>query len=261
MLGAQFFRSIYSAQELQTSFEEIHTLPHSPQDRIETGCLHQYLAVLNYHDRVHFPLDIMKHFQGQGPDFTIRNGAYFGVEMTKVTTQDYQVWLKSGLNYWPIQNMDEYVDTRAEHRVADLTMYRIKKKNYKLPLYKAAVPDMEYCDLVLEEDGNVCMNKGVLMDLLQRKVHTLKFQNFRTLSLISGSTLFYAFNTDDAAILNAPDMISAIQNRTSDVTKQALFEKGWEETNALVVPPKRTALPCPPGRSTSTEASQFASRH
>lgn len=201
-----FIRSVTSRDGLERSFESIESLPLEAHDKIEVGCLHQYLAVLAHHGRVHFPLVMFKHRQGQGPDFTIRNGHYFGVEMTKVTTQDFQVWRKRGVNYWPIRSVEDYADYKPEQRVSDLAMVRIQKKNYKLPNYKAAEPEMEYCDLVLEEDGSCCMHPEVLMELLQKKVKKLKLQRFRTLSVISGSYLLYAFNTPDAEILHAPEL-------------------------------------------------------
>ena len=153
-----------------------------------------------------FPVDFIKNRQGEGPDFTICNerGPY-GIEMTKVTTADYQVWLKKRLNYRSIHNVQDYLDYRPEQRVSDLAALRVQKKNYKIRNYFAAVPDMRYCDLVLEENGDCGLNSDVLMELMQHKIAKVRFQQFRRISMISGSILYYAINTSSAKILHAPE--------------------------------------------------------
>lgn len=201
-----FFRSVYSQNEVEACFDELLTSPLDDQDKIEVGCLIQYFLVLTHHGLFSFPVDFIKNRQGEGPDFTICNvGGLFGVEMTKVTTADYQVWLKRRLNYRPIKSLKDYQDYRPEQRVSDLAMIRVQKKNYKIYNYFGAIPEMEYCDLVLEEDGDCCMHTEVLMELLQHKIKRLRFQKFRTISMISGSVLYYGINTEHAQILRAPE--------------------------------------------------------
>lgn len=204
-----FFRSVFSEKEVDACF---HDLIHSgldEQDKIEVGCLIQYFAILKYHGLFSFPVDFIKNHQGEGPDFTIAdNSGIYGVEMTKVTTADYQVWLKKAMNYRRIDSINDYMDYRPEQRVSDLARVRVQKKNYKIMNYFAAVPEMEHCDLVLEENGDCCMHTEVLMELLQHKIAQLRFQKFRTISMISGSVLYYAINTPSAAILKAPERIT-----------------------------------------------------
>ncbi|MBN66500.1 MAG: hypothetical protein CMM94_02900 [Rickettsiales bacterium] len=199
-----FFKSVYSEDELDDCFDELMSAAIDEQDKIEIACLIQYFAILKYHEHFHLPVDFIKNRQGEGPDFTICNGSLFGVEMTKATTADYQVWLKKSLNYRPIKSLQDYQEHRPEQRVSDLAMVRVQKKNYKIQNYFYAVPEMEYCDLVLEEDGDCCMHTEVLMDMLQQKIGKLRYQKFRKISMISGSILYYAINTCDAAILPAP---------------------------------------------------------
>lgn len=202
-----FFKSVYSEDEVDDVFDELISAPLDEQDKIEVGCLIQYFAILKHHGLFQFPVDFIKNRQGEGPDFTICNGALFGVEMTKVTTADYQVWLKRQLNYRAIHNMKDYQDYRPEQRVSDLAMIRVQKKNYKIQNYFGSVPEMEFCDLVLEENGDCCMHTEVLMELMQHKIGKLRFQKYRLISMISGSILYYGINTADACILPAPEFI------------------------------------------------------
>ena len=60
-----------------------------------------------------------------------------GVEMTKVTTADYQVWLKRRKSYRAIRNLADYMDHRPEQRVAQLAGFRVLRKNYKIENYYA----------------------------------------------------------------------------------------------------------------------------
>lgn len=203
-----FFRSVYSEDEVDACFDELITSPMEEQDKIEVGCLIQYFAILKYHGLFSFPVDFIKNRQGEGPDFTIADeSGIYGCEMTKVTTADYQVWLKKAMNYRRINNVGDYLNYRPEQRVSDLARVRVQKKNYKIMNYFASVPEMEHCDLVLEENGDCCMHTEVLMALLQEKIGKLRFQKFRIISMISGSVLYYAINTGDAAILNAPEWV------------------------------------------------------
>ena len=202
-----FFRSVYDESELDDCFYDLLTTRLSEQDKIEVGCLIQYFLILKHYALLTLPLDITKHRQGQGPDFTVcaEEGLY-GVEMTKVTTADYQVWLKKRLNYRPIRDVKDYLEHRPEQRVASLAGMRILRKNYKIENYYASVPEMQQCDLVLEEDGDCSMNEAVLMKLLQAEVSKLRLQRYRTISMISGSQLYYAINTPEAQVLSAPDI-------------------------------------------------------
>lgn len=201
-----FFRTVFSESEVDACFDELIHAQLEEQDKIEVGCLIQYFAILKYHNLFSFPVDFIKNRQGEGPDFTIvDDSGIYGIEMTKATTSDYQVWLKKAQNYRRINNIKDYMDYRPEQRVSDLARVRVQKKNYKIANYFAAVPEMEHCDLVLEENGDCCMHTEVLMELMQHKIAPLRFQKFRTISMISGSVLYYAINTKDAAILNAPE--------------------------------------------------------
>ena len=203
-----FFRSVYSEDEVDDCFDELIAADMEEQDKIEVACLIQYFAILKYHGLFSFPVDFIKNRQGEGPDFTICNDAgMFGVEMTKVTTADYQVWLKRSLNYRRISSVNDYMDYRPEQRVSDLARIRVQKKNYKIQNYFASVPEMEHCDLVLEENGDCCMHTEVLMDLMQDKIAKLRFQKFRTISMISGSVLYYDINSKNPQILKAPEFI------------------------------------------------------
>ena len=203
-----FFRSVYSEDEVDACFDELIHADLEEQDKIEVGCLIQYFAILKYHGLFSYPVDFIKNRQGEGPDFTIADDAgIYGVEMTKVTTADYQVWLKKSMNYRRINSVNDYMDYRPEQRVSDLARVRVQKKNYKIMSYFGSVSEMEHCDLVLEENGDCCMHTEVLMELMQDKISKLRFQKFRTISMISGSVLYYAINTNDAAILNAPEML------------------------------------------------------
>lgn len=210
-----FFRSVFSASELDRCFGELLHAPVNEQDKIEIGCLIQYFSTLAYHGHFGFPVDFIKNRQGDGPDFTLCHDAISGVEMTKVTTADYQVWLKKRLNYRAIRNLTDYCDHRPEARVSDLAALRVERKNYKLPSYMASVRGMEYCDLVLEEDGDCGMDIDVLFGLLRQKIGRLRFQRFRRISMISGSVLYYAINTEDAQILTAPELVPVWQRGTS----------------------------------------------
>lgn len=202
-----FFRSVYDETELDDCFYDLLTTRLSDQDKIEVGCLIQYFVILKYYGLLHLPLDITKHRQGQGPDFTVcGDEGLYGVEMTKVTTADYQVWLKKRLNYRPIRDVKDYLEHRPEQRVASLAGMRVLRKNYKIENYYASVPEMQQCDLVLEEDGDCSMNEAVLMKLLQAEVSKLRLQRYRTISMISGSQLYYAINTPEAQVLAAPDI-------------------------------------------------------
>ena len=193
---------------MDSVFDELIASDLDEQDKIEVGCLIQYFAILKYHGLFRFPVDFIKNRQGEGPDFTICNDeGVHGCEMTKVTTADYQVWLKKSMNYRRIDSLQDYQDYRPEQRVSDLAAVRVQKKNYKLPSYFAAVPEMEFCDLVLEENGDCCMHTDILMELMQRKIATLRFQKYRTISMISGSVLYFAINTSHAQILKAPEFI------------------------------------------------------
>jgi hypothetical protein len=203
-----FFRSVYSEDEVDVCFDQLIHSELEEQDKIEVACLIQYFAILKHHGLFSFPVDFIKNRQGEGPDFTIAdNTGVYGVEMTKVTTADYQVWLKKAMNYRRINSVNDYLDYRPEQRVSDLACVRVQKKNYKIMNYFAAVPEMEHCDLVLEENGDCCMHTEVLMELMQHKIAQLRFQKFRTISMISGSVLYYAINTPQAAILTAPERV------------------------------------------------------
>jgi hypothetical protein len=65
---------------------------------------------------------------------------------------------------------------------------------------------MSACDLVLEEDGDCSMDIDVLMARLQRIVGQVKTQRFRRISMLSGSVLYYAINTEEAQVLYAPEI-------------------------------------------------------
>ena len=202
-----FYRTVYDDDALDDCFHDLIHAPMHDQDKIEIGCLIQYLIILKNHGLIDLPLDIAKHRQGQGPDFTLcAEEGLFGVEMTKVTTADYQVWLKRRMNYRPIRDLNEYLDYRPEQRVAALSGTRVLRKNYKIENYYASVPEMGACDLVLEEDGDTALNEQVLMEKLQEEIGKLRIQRYRRISMISGSVLYYAINTPEAQILYAPDI-------------------------------------------------------
>lgn len=203
-----FYKSVYDNEELDRCFAELIHARVADQDKIEIACLIQYFSILTHHSLFHLPVDLIKNRQGQGPDFTICNDdSIFGVEMTKVTTADYQVWLKKRRSYRTIRNLADYTEYRPETRVSDLAMVRVQRKNYKISNYFACVPHMECCDLVLEEDGDCGMDVDVLFELLCRKLARLNQQRFRRISMISGSVLYYAVNTPQARILHAPDLL------------------------------------------------------
>lgn len=203
-----FYRSVYDEQALDDCFSDLIHAKLSDQDKIEIGCLIQYFMILKAYGLFELPADITKHRQGEGPDFSICSGeGLFGVEMTKVTTQDYQVWLKRRMNYRPIKDIQEYLDYRPEQRVGELAQLRVLRKNFKIANYHASVKDMMACDLVLEEDGDCSLDVEVQMEVLQRYILPVKNQKFRRISMISGSVLFYAINTPEAAILEAPASI------------------------------------------------------
>ena len=65
---------------------------------------------------------------------------------------------------------------------------------------------MMACDLVLEEDGDTARNESVLMALLQEEISRLRVQRYRRVSMLAGSVLYYAINTEDAEILYAPEI-------------------------------------------------------
>lgn len=202
-----FFRTVYDEDALNDCFYDLIRAPMSEQDKIEIGCLIQYFMILKTNGLIDLPLDITKHRQGEGPDFTICDASgLHGVEMTKVTTQDYQVWLKRRMNYRPIRDLSEFENHRPEQRVATLSGQRVLRKNYKIENYYASVPDMCMCDLVLEEDGDTAMNEHVLMELLKNEISKLRNQRYRRISMLSGSILYYAINTPEAAIIHAPSM-------------------------------------------------------
>jgi hypothetical protein len=202
-----FFRTVYDEAALDSCFYDLIHAPVAEQDKIEVGCLIQYFMILKSHGLMDLPIDITKHRQGEGPDFTIcDNTGLYGVEMTKVTTQDYQVWLKRRMNYRPIRDLNEFMEHRPEQRVAALAGLRVMRKNFKIENYYASVPDMAACDLVLEEDGDTAMNEHVLMALMQAELKKLRNQRFRRVSMISGSVLYYAINTVDAQVLYAPEV-------------------------------------------------------
>lgn len=202
-----FTRTVYDEAALDDCFHELIHAPVPEQDKIEIGCLIQYFVILKHHGLMELPVDIRKHRQGHGPDFTIcSNEGLNGAEMTKVTTADYQVWLKKRLNYRPIRDLAHYTGFEPEKRVAELAGMRVLRKNYKIENYYASVPDMSACDLVLEEDGDCSMNEQVLMAMLQEKLATLRVQRYRRISMISGSVLYYAINTEEAMVLYAPDI-------------------------------------------------------
>ncbi len=80
-----FFRTVYDEEALDDCFADVIHARLSEQDKIEVGCLIQYFLTLKSHGLVTLPLDLSKHRQGEGPDFTIcapEQGLY-GVEMTK----------------------------------------------------------------------------------------------------------------------------------------------------------------------------------
>lgn len=202
-----FFRTVYDEDALDDCFHDLIHARLSEQDKIEVGCLIQYLVILRSHGLLELPIDIAKHAQGQGPDFTLcSNDGLHGLEMTKVTTADYQVWLKKRMNYRPIRDVNDYMEHRPEQRVAALAGMRVLRKNYKIENYYASIPDMQQCDLVLEEDGDTAMNEQVLMALLQEQVAKLRVQRYRRISMISGSVLYYAINTPEAQVFYAPEV-------------------------------------------------------
>ncbi len=203
-----FFRTVYDQEALDDCFHDLIHARMPDQDKIEVGCLIQYFTILQTHGLIELPIDIAKHRQGEGPDFTIcsaRDGL-FGVEMTKVTTQDYQVWLKRRMNYRPIRDLSDFLDHRPEERVAALAGHRVLRKNYKIENYYASVPLMGACDLVLEEDGDTAMNEAALMAKVQAQIARLRNQRYRYISMLSGSVLYYAINTPDAQVLYAPEI-------------------------------------------------------
>lgn len=202
-----FTRTVYDETALDDCFHELIHAPVAEQDKIEIGCLIQYFMILKHHGLMDLPVDFRKHRQGYGPDFTIiSNEGITGAEMTKVTTQDYQVWLKKRLNYRPIRDLTHYSGFEPEKRVAELSAMRVLRKNYKIENYYASVPDMGACDLVLEEDGDCSLDERVLMAMLQEKIARLRIQRYRRISMISGSVLYYAINTEEAMVLYAPDI-------------------------------------------------------
>lgn len=202
-----FTRTVYDEAALDDCFHDLIHAPVAEQDKIEIGCLIQYFVILKHHGLMELPVDIAKHRQGQGPDFTIcSNEGFAGAEMTKVTTADYQVWLKKRHNYRPIRDMAEFMEHRPEQRVAQLASMRVLRKNYKIENYYANIPEMSACDLVLEEDGDTAMNEPVLMGMMQREIAALRNQRYRRISMISGSVLYYAINTPYAQILYAPEI-------------------------------------------------------
>lgn len=203
-----FFRSIYDESALADCFSELLHAPLDDQDKIEIGCLVQYFMILKSHGLSHLPVDITKHRQGEGPDFSIcdHNGLS-GVEMTKVTTRDYQIWLKRRMNYQPIRDIDDYMEYKPERRVAKLARLRVERKNYKISSYFANVREMDACDLVLEENGDCSLDGPVLLHLLQCEFASLRYQRFRHISMLAGSELYYAINTPYARILQAPEFV------------------------------------------------------
>lgn len=202
-----FFRTVYDELALDNCFYDLLHAPMSDQDKIEIGCLIQYFMILKTHGLIDLPIDITKHRQGEGPDFTICDATgLYGVEMTKVTTADYQVWLKRRMNYRPIRDINDYLEDRPEQRVSQLAAQRVLRKNFKIENYYASVPEMTACDLVLEEDGDTAMNERVLMALVQMALEKLRNQRFRRVSMISGSVLYYAINTPEACVLEAPSI-------------------------------------------------------
>lgn len=202
-----FTRTVYDEAALDDCFYDLIHARMSDQDKIEIGCLIQYFMILKHHGLMELPVDLMKHHQGHGPDFTIAsNEGLIGAEMTKVTTSDYQVWLKKRLNYRPIRDLTQYQGTEPERRVAEISAMRVLRKNYKIENYYASVPDMSACDLVLEEDGDCSLNEYVLMAMLQERIAKLRVQRYRRISMISGSVLYYAINTEEAMVLYAPDI-------------------------------------------------------
>ncbi len=202
-----FTRTVYDEAALDECFHDLIHAPVDEQDKIEIGCLIQYFMILKHHGLMELPVDFRKHRQGHGPDFTIiDNEGIHGAEMTKVTTADYQVWLKKRLSYRPIRDLAHYTGFEPEKRVAELSAMRVLRKNYKIENYYASVPDMNACDLVLEEDGDAALNEQVMMAMLQEKFAALRIQRYRRISMISGSVLYYAINTDKAMVLYAPDI-------------------------------------------------------
>lgn len=202
-----FFRTVFDEEALDDCFCDLIHADMPEQDKIEIGCLIQYFTLLRTYRLMELPIDISKHRQGQGPDFTIcSNEGLNGVEMTKVTTADYQVWLKRRMNYRPIRDLSQYMEHKPEQRVAALAGLRVLRKNYKIENYYASIPDMQQCDLVLEEDGDTAMNEQVLMELLQQEIGKLRVQRYRRISMISGSVLYYAINTPEAQVLYAPEV-------------------------------------------------------
>jgi len=219
-----FTRTVYDETALEDCFHELIHARVAEQDKIEIGCLIQYFMILKTHGLMELPIDIAKHHQGQGPDFTLcSNEGFIGAEMTKVTTADYQVWLKKRLNYRPIRDLDFYTGHRPEQRVAELAAMRVLRKNYKIENYYASVPEMSACDLVLEEDGDTAMNEAVLMALMQEKIAALRIQRYRRVSMISGSVLYYAINTKQAQVLYAPEMRPAWLMPSAEF-RQPLFQ-------------------------------------
>jgi hypothetical protein len=202
-----FSRTVYDEQALDDCFHDLIHAKMADQDKIEVGCLIQYFMILKTHGLIDLPIDINKHRQGEGPDFTVCDGGgLFGIEMTKVTTADYQVWLKRRMNYRPIRDMAEFMEHRPEQRVSALAGTRVLRKNYKIENYYASVPEMGACDLVLEEDGDTAMNEDVLMAKVQAEIGKLRNQRYRYISMLSGSVLYYAINTPEAQVLYAPEI-------------------------------------------------------
>lgn len=201
-----FYKTVYSQDELDDCFDDLILSPMCDQDKIEVGCLVQYFAILRHHGLLSLPIDFIKNRQGEGPDFTVVDeSGITGVEMSKVTTTDYQVWLKRNVNYRPIHSLLDYADDLPERRVAELARVRVLKKNYKIFNYFAAVPEMQHCDLVLEEDGDCGLDPAILLPMMQQKMKQLPFQKYRTVSMISGSVLYHGINTSQPVILRAPE--------------------------------------------------------
>ena len=170
-----FSRTVYDEHALDDCFHDLIHARMADQDKIEVGCLIQYFMILKSHGLMDLPIDINKHRQGEGPDFTVCDGGgLFGIEMTKVTTADYQVWLKRRMNYRPIRDLSEFLEHRPEQKVSALAGTRVLRKNYKIENYYASVPEMTACDLVLEEDGDTAMNEAVLMAKVQAEIAKLR---------------------------------------------------------------------------------------
>ena len=136
-----FFRTVYDEHALDDCFHDLIHARMPDQDKIEVGCLIQYFMILKANGLMELPIDITKHRQGEGPDFTVCDGnGLFGIEMTKVTTADYQVWLKRRKNYRPIRDINDYCTSGPNNASARFPAYASCAKISKSKTITPACP-------------------------------------------------------------------------------------------------------------------------